>query len=301
MAIAAEPRRAELPLGGGRPGASVRLEPLLTGMMACAPAFLHREEGRMARLRAMGVRVPREDWIDVPVGAFLVEHPSAGILLVDTGFHPAVAVDGKQALGQLGGAFFKDVRMDPDQAVAAQLRERGLSPASIGTVVMTHLHADHASGIAEFPSATFVVSRQEWDAAGGGRQLEGYVRRQFDHAFDYRTLDFEASEVDSFATFGRSIDLFGDGSVRVVYTPGHSLGHCSVVLRLEGREVLLTGDAAYTMRTIEESHLPFQMADEHRFKRSLREIQLYVGATPDALVIPGHDMEAWRRLDSAYE
>ena len=301
MGTAAEPRPAELPLAGGRRGATVRLEPLLTGTMTCAPAFLHREEGRLARLRAMGVRVPREEWIEVPVAAFLVEHPSAGMLLVDAGFHPAVAVDGKQGLGQFGGAFYKDVQMEPDQAVAAQLRERDLHPSSIRTVVMTHLHAERASGIAEFPAATFVVTREEWDAAGSGRQLDGYVRRQFDHAFDYRTLDFEAAEVDSFATFGRSLDLFGDGSVRIVYTPGHTLGHCSVVLRLAGREALLTGDAAFTMQTIEHSLLPYQLADEHRFRRSLREIQLYVEATPDALVIPGHDIEAWRRLEPFYE
>ena len=74
-----------------------------------------------------------------------------------------------------------------------------------------------------------------------------------------------------------------------------------VVLRLDGREALICGDAAYTMRTIEESHLPFKMADEHRFVRSLSEIQLYIEQTPDAVVIPGHDMAAWRRLDSVYE
>ena len=87
----------------------------------------------------------------------------------------------------------------------------------------------------------------------------------------------------------------------MVFTPGHTDGHCAVVLRLKGREALICGDAAYTLRTIEQSHLPFKMADEHRFRRSLREIQLYIDQTPDALVIPGHDMPAWRRLDSVYE
>lgn len=254
----------------------------------------------MARMKAMGVRVPREEWIEIPVVAFLVEHPTAGPVLVDTGFHPAVAVDPKQGLG-LTSVINKDLKMDPGQAVAAQLRERKIDPASVKTVVMTHLHNDHASGIAEFPAATFVVSGKEWEAAAKGRQTDGYIRRQYDHAFDYRTLDFEAKEADSFATFGRSLDLFGDGSIRIVFTPGHTLGHCSVILRLKGREALLTGDAAYTLRTIEDSRLPFKMEDEHRFKRSLREIQLYLKGTPDALVIPGHDMEAWRRLDPVYE
>ncbi len=301
MGTAAEPRPAELPLSGGRDGATVRLHPLLCARMIAPPAFLERVDGRMGRLKALGVRVPREEWVQIPVVAFLVEHPTAGPVLVDTGLHPAAAVDPKQALGSLLGILFKDLEMDANEAVAAQLRDRGVDPAKVKTVVMTHLHSDHASGIAEFPGATFVLSAKEWEAASDGRQTDGYLRRQYDHAFDYRTLDFDAADADSFATFGRSFDIFGDGSVRMVYTPGHTLGHCSVILRLKGREALIAGDAAYTMRTIRESHLPFKMDDEHRFRRSLREIELYLKATPDALVIPGHDMEAWRRLDSVYE
>ena len=96
---------------------------------------------------------------------------------------------------------------------------------------MTHLHVDHASAISEFPDSTFVVSSAEWAAASSNGQFHGYVKRQFDHGFDYRLLDFEGPDAQSFSGFARSFDLFGDGSVRTVYTPGHTLGHMSVVLR----------------------------------------------------------------------
>ena len=300
MATAAEPRRAELPLPGGSEGAVVKLHPLLCARMVSPPAMYHREEGRLATLKALGIRVPKDEWLELPIISFLLEHPSAGPVLVDTGFHPAVAVDSSQAMGRFGGLLFKDVQMEADDAVPGQLRRRGIDPTEVGTVVMTHLYSDHASGISEFPGATFVVSKQEWEAASNGRETDGYIKRQYDHAFDYRLLDFEGAESDSFATFGRGFDLFGDGSVRMVFTPGHTHGHCSVVLRLDGREALLVGDAAYTMRTIEDTHLPWKMADEHRFRRSLGEIQHYIEQTPGAVVIPGHDMAAWRRLDSVY-
>ena len=300
MATASEPRPASLPLPGGKDGAVVKLHPLLCARMIGPPAFFLREEGRLAQLKAMGVRVPREEWVGVPVIAFLVEHPSAGPVLVDTGFHPAVAVDPKQGMGRLGGLLFKDVRMEAEDAVPGQLRRMGIDPAEVKTVVMTHLHSDHASGIAEFPGATFVLSSAEWEAASKGREVDGYLKRQYDHAFDYRLLDFESPDADSFAAFGRAFDLFGDGSVRLAFTPGHTHGHCSVVLRMAGREALICGDAAYTMKTIADTHLPSKMADEHRFRRSLKEIQRYIEQTPDAVVIPGHDMPAWRRLDSVY-
>jgi len=300
MATAAEPRPAQLPLPGGREGATVRMHPLLCARMVVPPGLVHRSDGRLAPLRALGVGVSEDDWPEFPVQTFLVEHPGAGLVLIDTGFHAAVAVDPRQGMGRLGGLIFKDLQMESAQAVPGQLRERGIDPGDVGTVVLTHLHSDHASGIAQFPGATFVVSSAEWDAAAGGGVTDGYIKRQFDHAFDYRLLDFESDAADSFASFGRSLDLFGDGSVRIVFTPGHTAGHCSVVLRLAARDVLLTADAAFTHKTIDETALPYRMADEHRFRRSLREIQLYIEQHPDALVVPGHDMPAFRRLDSSY-
>ena len=124
--------------------------------------------------------------------------------------------------------------------------------------------------------------------------------RQFDHAFDYRLLDFEGRDAESFSGFARSFDMFGDGSLRTVYTPGHTLGHMSVVLRTGAGEVLVAGDAIYLQRTLDDTHLPYRTEDEHLFRRSLREIQQYVRETPDALVIPGHDWEDWERLPSSF-
>jgi glyoxylase-like metal-dependent hydrolase (beta-lactamase superfamily II) len=73
------------------------------------------------------------------------------------------------------------------------------------------------------------------------------------------------------------------------------------VLRTAGREVLLAGDAMYLEETLREKHLPGQVADEHLFRRSLREIELYAREAPDALIVPGHDMDAWRRLPAVIE
>lgn len=301
MAAAAEPRPASVPLPGGRDGATVRLHPLLSGTYLGVPGWFHREEGRTAGVRAFGFGVPKSEWIMAPIVSFLVEHPGAGSILVDTGLHPSCAVDPKQSLGRLSTRLYPGLEMEPTDAVRAQLRARDVDPAGVKVVVMTHLHIDRASGVSEFPDATFVVSEREWEAANEPRPaLHGYRPRQFDHAFDYRTLDFEAPEVDSFASFGRGLDLFGDGSVRLVYTPGHTRGHLSVVLRLSNREALLCGDAAYTKRTIETGHRPARAHDDHLFGRSLREIQLYAEQTPAALIVPGHDMDAWRGLEPLY-
>ena len=295
----AEPQPAALPLPGGREGATVRLHPLLAGTGRGPTAYFHREEGRLGRLRALGVG---GESVEVPYQAFLVEHPGAGRLLIDTGFHPSVAVDPKENLGRVGARVFNP-SMEASDAIAAQLRSRGIEAAEIKTILMTHLHADHASGISEFPGATFLISQQEWDEASTVPRpwMHGYVRRHFDHAFDFRTIDFGGDGIESFATFGRGVDVFGDGSVRLVFTPGHTLGHMSVILRLKEREALVAGDAIYSMHTLETGHKPQLMEDAHLFERSVREIQIYARETPEALIVPGHDMEAWRKLKPVYE
>jgi glyoxylase-like metal-dependent hydrolase (beta-lactamase superfamily II) len=256
------------------------------------------QRGRLATaLTAFG---SHKDWIPVPIPAFLIEHPGAGRFLVDTGFHPSVAIDPKQNLGPFFGRLY-DIQMKPEQAIPAQLRGRGIDPHEIRLVVMTHLHLDHASAISEFTNAVFVLGEGEWAAVHEPRPtLHGYVRRHMEHAVDYREVMYDDPSVDSYSTFARSVDLFGDGSVRLVHTPGHSSGHQSLVLRLGDREALLAGDAIYFLRTLEDERRGLAMADEHLWRRSLREIQLYRREHPDALIVPGHDHDAWQDLERSY-
>jgi glyoxylase-like metal-dependent hydrolase (beta-lactamase superfamily II) len=297
VAAAAEPQRASLPLPGGRAGATVRVHPVTTGTSLYPEDAFFSRGGRLAALHALGFRSPR---IQIPVPAFILEHPGAGTILIDTGFHGSVAVDPKPNMGAILGRLF-NATMGPDEGLPDQIRARGLDPNGVKTVVMTHLHVDHASGVAQFPDATFIVTAREWKAATEEKGITGgYVRRQFDHAFDWRTIDFDGEEVNSFASFGRTLDLFGDGSVRLAYTPGHTLGHMSVVLRTKEGEFLVVADAAYTMRTIRESAMPFGAHDEHEFKRSLREVQRFIEQRPDAVISPGHDLEAFRALKPVY-
>jgi N-acyl homoserine lactone hydrolase len=299
----AEPKPAELPLPGGAEGATVRVHPLFCGEGKWPDAWAHRRDGPLAKLHALGFRESRNDWIPFPFVAYLVEHPSAGAFLIDSGLHASVAEDPQENLGRLfSTAAAKPTDFEPEHAVPAHLEERGIDPATVRLVVMTHMHYDHTSGASQFPDATFLTTAAEWAAANrSGSMLKGYVRAHFNELEDWQTVDFDAAGVTSHSTFGRSLDLFGDGSVRLLPTPGHSAGHMSVLLRTSGVPVLAVGDAAYTRRTLRTGQLPAFTEDDHLFKRSLREIQLYARETPDAVLIPGHDMGAWRTLDPVYE
>ena len=291
-----------LPLPGGRQGATVRVHPLLCGLASWPEPWAHREGGRFAKLRSIGTGVSRNSWVPMPIVAFLVEHPGAGPMLIDTGLDPVVAEHPRLSFGRiLGATGGKTFTMEPGQAVPEQLRARGVNPADVKVILMTHLHYDHASGMGQFPNATFLITKWEWDAANGPMSLlHGYVRKHFVRDVDYRMLDFEGREAEPYATFGRTLDLFGDGSVRALPTPGHTHGHVSVLLRTSRLEILVAGDATYTRHTLETGHRPAHIEDERLFTRSLRALQIYHREKPDALVIPGHDLDAWRELAPVY-
>jgi N-acyl homoserine lactone hydrolase len=298
--VSAETKRARLPLPGGVDGAGVRVHPMRTAQMRVMPRFLKRPSGPLATLRGLGLLTPRRRYAPVPVPAFLVEHPGAGVVLVDTGVPAACAEEGARPLGFVA-ALAHSIEMEPYWAAAAQLQARDIDPMDVRVVVMTHLHYDHAGSVSDFPQATFVVDAAEWRAARSGGQTKGYTHRLFDRPYDWREVDFDDPRVTSFASFGRTVDLFGDGSVRLLSTPGHTPGHMSVLLRLEsGRELLLTADAAYARRTIEEELVPVYVDDVHRYRRSLREIRRFVEQTPGAEVICGHDAEGWPQVRETY-
>ena len=301
MSVKAEPVLLQEPLERGREGATLVIEPLHTGDAVWPPSFFASTgRGFIKRLRALGVGSSPETWETRPVPAYLARHPTVGNILVDTGLHPSVARDPRDNLGRFSGRHY---RVEEGRDLVSQLRDRRLTPFDIHVVVLTHLHEDHASGIEAFPQAKFIVSATEWEAATTGSlaRLKGYNRSHYDYAFDFATVDFDGDLVESYGPFGRSFDLFGDGSVRLAYTPGHSAGHMSVVLRLPRRDFVVIGDAAYDWKQFDGETEPTMMADEHNWRRSLRELQAYRRTYPYALMVPGHDSEFWEKLEPRYE
>jgi len=303
MKISVEPKPLHEPLAGGTAGATVSVEPLIAGHVTWPRTMMERPGGRLEALKLLRALVTGNPAAKVPCPAFLIRHPSAGAILVDTGLHPSIATDGKENFGGIRTRVGRP-SLAAGEDVPAQLRGRGLDPGEIPVVVMTHMHIDHTSAISEFAKSTFVVSEVEWKAAATGPQplLNGYRRAHFDYAFDYRTVDFDRGGIGSYATFGRTFDLFGDGSLRLAYTPGHSAGHMCVIARLTKRDFVIGGDATYTQAQLDgNAPLAPRPFDAHNYRRSLQELKLFKREYPDAIVTPGHDADFYAGLSAHYE
>jgi N-acyl homoserine lactone hydrolase len=303
MKVHVEAKPLHEPLAGGTPGASVSVEPLIAGHVTWPRTMMERPGGRFETLKLLRALLSGKPAMTVPCPAFLIRHPSAGAILVDTGLHPSIATDGEENFGRLG-ARVGNPTLEPGSDVPGQLRAHGLDPNEVPIVVMTHLHLDHSSAISEFPNSTFVVSEVEWEAATVGPRplLNGYRRAHFDYAFDYRTVDFDRGGIDSYSSFARCFDLFGDGSIRLAYTPGHSAGHMSVIAHLAERDFVIGGDATYTEGQLDgDAPLAPRPFDAHNYRRSLQELKLFRREYPDAIVTPGHDPSFFEKLGARYE
>lgn len=302
MSVHVEPHPLHEPLAGGSHGATVAVEPLVAGHVTFPREMMVSPGGRFLGLKLLKALLGGTGYV-VPVPAFLVRHPSAGAVLVDTGLHPSIATDPRQNFGSLGARFGKPT-LEPSEDVPSQLRKRGLDPGEVPIVVMTHLHLDHSSAISEFPNSTFVVSEAEWHFAAGGSApaLNGYRRSHFDYAFEYRTIDFDRANIDSYASFGRTFDLFGDGSVHLAFTPGHTAGHMSVIARLAERDFVIGGDCFYVLGQLDgsEQGQP-RPQDAHNLRRSLQELRLFHRQFPGVVITPGHDPDFYARVEKRYE
>ena len=220
--------------------------------------------------------------------AYVLRHPDAGAILVDTGFHPDAGANRRKDFGSPMHLMFAGLRPEPFDR---QLRERGVEPAAVERVVMTHLHVDHTSGMRLLENARFTISKREWEAAKG----PGFVAHHLPAQSRVDLVDFDA-DGRPHAEFGSTVDLLGDGSVRLVSTPGHTKGHMSVLVQTPRGEALLAGDAAYTLRNVREQVLPLLTADAARQRRSLAELKAFMDARPGVPVIPSHDPDAYRAL-----
>ena len=122
MKVRADTKALAEPLPGGREGATVAVEPLITGTVTSARAGIESAPS-FAKLRMLGLGTPKSKLLKLPVPAFLIHHPVAGPFLVDTGLHASVATKPAENMGRLVTRFLQP-EVEPEQDLLAQLRER---------------------------------------------------------------------------------------------------------------------------------------------------------------------------------
>src|SRR3954451_18715747 len=182
----------------------------------------------------------RDDDLDqqvrIPIPAYVIETAEERIL-IDTGLHPAAVDDPARHYNNADalGTF----QFEQSASIGEQI-----DLAAITRVVLTHLHFDHAGGLALLPSSVpIVLQRREWDA--------GHEAAAVDKNF-YLPVDYEAAG-QRVTLIDGDHDLLGDGSIRLLSTPGHTPGHQSVRI---GERLVIGGDVAHFASAFDDHRFP---------------------------------------------
>lgn len=226
--------------------------------------------------------------IDIPVPFFLIQHPK-GNLLYDTGLAKELLEDPDKHWGIVAKGY--KVLMTKEQYCTAQLAQIGITPDDINYVVMSHLHMDHTGGLREFPKAKILVQRREmeWAYTADWYQKAAYIRADFDRRLKYEFI--EGLEQNPY-------DVFGDGSVTVWLTPGHTPGHQTLLVKLpDSGSFMLTGDACYTSEILNKKVLPGVCWNAQEAVKSVKMIQHM--RDNGVTIVCGHDPEEWQQWKKA--
>lgn len=171
---------------------------------------------------------------------FLIRHPK-GDFLWDTGFSEQLvkATNGEPAPG---------IHLTYKTPLATQLQQLGLAPADIDFIAFSHMHFDHTGGANAFTEATWILNQKElaWallpeTSAGGNVDPSTFS--------EYKNVATQLIDGD--------YDVFGDGSVRILRTPGHTPGHQILMVDLARQgKVVLSGDLFHTKENEREWRVP---------------------------------------------
>jgi N-acyl homoserine lactone hydrolase len=208
---------------------------------------------------------------------WLIKHGSQW-LLWDTGV-PEAALNDPQGWSTLP----KLIVYHLDKSVTDQLAEIALKPGDIGRVAISHTHGDHIGNMALFPNATILMQRAEysWIHSPNGpndnvNQLMALARQLLGEPKHLQLIDGDT-------------DVFGDGSVTLVSTPGHTPGHQSLLVRLRNSGfIMLSGDVAHLQENFAKNIVPDLNTDKAASIASMARVRQLIGTYKAAFFI-NHD------------
>lgn len=245
------------------------------------------------RAPAMAKVLFGREWSDwLPIHAWAIEHPE-GVIVVDTGETARTAEPGYFPAWQPYYRLAVQLDVKPEEEIGPRLRERGIaSDKDIRTVVMTHLHTDHAGGLHHFPNSEILIHEREYAAASGFTgKLAGYLPHRWPPWLSPTLVKLPEQK---FGPFARSMPLTEDGTIQVVATPGHAVGHMSVIVEMDGLHYFLAGDTSYNETNMVEG-VPDGIGTDDTVG-TLQQIQDFA-RTHRTVYLPSHDPDVATRME----
>lgn len=272
----------------------IKVTPIQTGTVRIKASQATGKPNRSALGRKIDlIRDPV--WLNpLPIYAFLIEHPD-GRFLVDTGDSARNSEPGYFPWWHPFFQFEVSVNVAPEEEVGPQLKAMGINPASdLEAVLMTHLHHDHAGGLAHFPHSRIIVPREGWNFSRGViGKLAGCLPQRWPPWFKPELIDLEGPAI---GPFDCSHSITRDGRISFVPTPGHLKGHVSVVIKDDDFTYFIVADATYRQSNLQKLLVDGITMDPELSLSTLKKVKSYSLERP-TIVLPSHDPDGPERLN----
>lgn len=234
----------------------------------------------------------------VPLYAYLIIHPEVGPIMFDTAVNNEMVYNYDEYFSGFGGTFSRllneEYRLSPEEELLNQLAALGYSPTDIELVILSHSHDDHVGGLPYFQDARIVLSEMEMLIIDiiTENSFMPVNTRFYEGVTCWEAISYSD---EAFGGFEASLDLLGDGSMRLLPSVGHSEGSQSLWVDMGDYSLLLTGDSLYTLRHLDETMVQQFIPDTNPeiIQASVQAIKNSQVALPEMLIVPSHDNTAY--------
>jgi glyoxylase-like metal-dependent hydrolase (beta-lactamase superfamily II) len=205
---------------------------------------------------------------------YVIQH-ARGLMLWDSGINDAVA-------GMSAG--FQRNKVSPRYTLRKPFREQlaqiGIEPTSIAHIAFSHTHGDHVGNANLFTNGTLYIQQAEYDAAFGPDAVTKW---------NFEVASYDKLRTNKTVTLNGEHDVFGDGSVLIISTPGHTPGHQSLLVRLpKTGPIILSGDMVHLQENWTARRVPSFNYDVEQSRSSMEKIAAIMRDTGAELWI-NHD------------
>jgi len=279
-------------------GRRITVLPVETGKVTIKTAQQRAKDGRGPIARKIDMALCKI-WTDpLPIYTFLIRDTSRpnSHILVDTGETWRTGMPGYYPWWNpfFGREVIEEVA--PHEEIGDRLLSLGVDPVTdLGKVILTHMHHDHAGGLDHFPRVPIYVTQVNYKHSKSfvGR-VAGCIPSQWPLWFKPKFIEFKDGPIGPFETSHRVTE---DGSVILVPTPGHVVGHLSVIVKSDDLTYFIAGDAAYCEENIRDEKTDGVTMAPLQMLKTTRKIKEFCLQQP-TIVLCSHDPNNMTRLEN---